>query len=83
MKYSTDFKKGIVAACLHLKGTAEDIEQGLPRRREQNSDGQARRYLGWEKESADIKADEAKARLLRGQVSGIMDTYGLTNLEQK
>ncbi len=66
-----DFNAGLEAACRYLIGTAEDLEQRLPERKERNAFAQGAHHLGWAAEAAAIKNDEAKARLLRGQVINI------------
>lgn len=73
MKHSSEFKAGLLAACEHLKQTAEDFEQRIPARKEENSANRARHKLGAAREMEEIKIGESKAQLLRGQIHCIME----------
>lgn len=66
-----DFNAGLEAACHHLIGKAEDLEQRLDERKANNMRAKFEQRLGWAAEAAVIRNDEAKAQLLRGQVGVI------------
>jgi hypothetical protein len=65
--------EGLEMAAMLLVGTAEDLEQTLPRRQEQNLKDSRLQLLGWKRDAQLIDIDAQKARLLRGQALRIRE----------